>query len=411
MTQLCFATFAKALQKVLIQPVAAYNTPTGPAMKRPSKARPKMTSTDAYVVERLLRWIQDAYPIIDKDQAEVWRTSKTVSDLMNQKIELHTGFAPALLDKNVYMAGVREFGKLKSQIVPTRKDDFTAELVQLIKDDPEVSLKEAEKLLAIAERSDEQFWAATFMSAIARPNRKRHEPDMTAEGLVLAARHNDLCPLCGKEKLVARVKGQRVAHFEVITFPVDDDGSQTASEAVCLKCAKLVAAHGVLFSDEDSLVKLRAVYGRRNAAEGLRDAALEAQLHPAISDIIEQLGEKILTGGVSPLRLEAIPVARKIRPEFYELSQRILILVLQWYRVVEQGFRELEGKHRSRFTVIATQVADFYENACQVTDDQQEIFDAVASWIHTNSGSTNPNASRIVAAFFVQNCEVFDEVA
>lgn len=50
MSQLCFATFARALQKVLIQPAASYTTPTRQGAKKPSTARPKMTSTDAYVV-------------------------------------------------------------------------------------------------------------------------------------------------------------------------------------------------------------------------------------------------------------------------------------------------------------------------------------------------------------------------
>lgn len=400
MTQLCFATFAKALQKVLIQPAATYNTPTRTAAKKPSKARPKMTSTDTYVVEVRLRWIQDVHPIADKDQAEVWRTSKTVSDLMNQKIELHTGFGEALIDKEVSRAAVRQFSKLKPQIAQMRKEDFTAELAHLIKDDPEISVKETERLLTLADRNDEEFWAETFMSAISRPNKERDDPESSIEGLLLAARNSDLCPLCGKEKLIAQVKGKRVPQFDVVTFNVDDEGENTAREVVCLKCAKRVGSSNALFHDEEVLAKLRAAYRRKQAAIALQDAALEAQIHPAIAEIIETLGDKILNGGSTPLTLKAVPVANKIRIEFYELSQRILILVLQWYRIIEQLFRDLEDKHRNRFTVIATQVADFYEQASRATDDQQEIFEAVARWIHANSNSSNLNASFIVAAFF-----------
>lgn len=110
--------------------------------------------------------------------------------------------------------------------------------------------------------------------------------------------------------------------------------------------------------------------------------------------------------------MDAVRVAEKVRPEYYELAERIKIHVLQWYRIIEQEFRALEGvRGRSRFDAIAGQVADFYDQASQHTDDQQAIFDQVADWIHTNSDSVNLSASVIVTCFFVQNCEVFDAIA
>ena len=85
---------------------------------------------------------------------------------------------------------------------------------------------------------------------------------------------------------------------------------------------------------------------------------------------------------------------------------------MKWYRIIEQEVRSLEGvRGRSRFDAIAGQVADFYDQASQHTDDQQAIFDQVADWIHTNSDSVNLSASVIVTCFFVQNCEVFDAIA
>lgn len=105
MSQLCFATFARALQKVLIQPAADYNTPTRQGDKKPSTARPKMTSTDGYIVEVLLRWIQDFAPVADEDGWDVWRSPKTVNGLLGQKIELHTGFGPVLKGAVAKLAG------------------------------------------------------------------------------------------------------------------------------------------------------------------------------------------------------------------------------------------------------------------------------------------------------------------
>lgn len=413
MSQLCFATYARALQKVLIQPAANYNTPTRKGDKQSSSARRKMTSTDAYIVETLLRWIQDFTPITDQDGCAVWRSGKTVSDLLNQKIELHTGFGSALLQPGLRSVARETFDKIAQNIAPMRETDFKTELIELVKDDPQVSAEHAEELLFTAQNDEVAFYADTFLSAISRSNKKRENDDsMTGADIVLATRNSDLCPLCRKEKLIKTVKGERRPFFEVILFSISDDSTETDRETVCVKCAKLASTEGALLVDADTLEKLRLVRKRRIAASALQDAALDAPLQPAISAIIQTLGERIVSGEIPKLTMDAVRIVDKIRPEFFELAGRISIHVLQWYREIEQEFRNLEGSgRRSRFDVIAGQIADFYDAVSQHTDDQQVIFDQVVDWIHTNSDSTNRNASIIVTCFFVQNCEVFDAIA
>lgn len=412
MSQLCFATFARALQKVLIQPAASYTTPTRQGAKKPSTARPKMTSTDAYVVDVLLCWIQDFAPVADRDGFDVWRTAKTVSGLLNQSIELHTGFGPVLKQPGLRGAAREAFGKIVDDIVPMRESDFKAELIELIKDDPEVSAEAAEELLSTADQDDVSFYADTFLSAISRLNKKRTNNGITEADVALAARNGDLCPVCRKERLVKTVKGERRPFFEIVTFTIDNDSAETDREALCVKCAKQVSTNDTLLELPDVVNKLRDIRNRRIAATTLQDTALDSQLHPAIACVIETLGERIVTGAIPELTLDAVRIAEKVRPEYFELAERIKIHVLKWYRIIEQEFRALEGvRGRSRFDAIAGQVADFYDQASQHTDDQQAIFDQVADWIHTNSDSVNLSASVIVTCFFVQNCEVFDAIA
>ncbi|SPJ39820.1 hypothetical protein CHUV2995_00604 [Corynebacterium diphtheriae subsp. lausannense] len=412
MSQLCFATFARALQKVLIQPAASYTTPTRQGAKKPSTARPKMTSTDAYVVEVLLSWIQDFAPVADRDGFDVWRTPKTVSGLLKQDVELHTGFGPVLKQPGLRGAAREAFGKIAHDIAPMREIDFKAELIELIKDDPAVSAEAAEELLYTAEQDNVSFYADTFLSAISRTNKKRANSGVTEADVVLAARNGDLCPVCRKERLVKTVKGERRPFFEIVTFTIDNDSAETDREAVCVKCAKQVSTNDTLIELPDVVNKLRDIRNRRIAATALQDTALDSQLHPAITSVIETLGERVVTGAIPELMLDAVRVAEKVRPEYFELAERIKIHVLQWYRIIEQEFRALEGvRGRSRFDAIAGQVADFYDQASQQTDDQQAIFDQVADWIHTNSDSVNLSASVIVTCFFVQNCEVFDAIA
>lgn len=413
MSQLCFATYARALQEKLIQPPATYRTRTRQGVKQPSKARPKITSTDTYVVEILLSWIQKFAPVEDREGWDVWRSPKTVSDLLKQKIELHTGFGTILKDPKLPEAAREAFEVIARDIAPLRKADFKANLVKLIKEDPEISPEATKELLNMADTDEICFYATTFLSAISRSNKKRDISNSTAEdGVVLAARNGDLCPLCRKERLFKTVKGERLPFFDIVTFTIDDQSDETDSEAVCAKCAKLASTEETLLEVPDVVNKLRNIRNRRIAATALQNTALDSQLHPAITTVIENLGERIITGDIPELTMNAVRVINKIRPEYFELAVRIRFNVLQFYRIIEEEFRSLEGNgRRTRFDAIAGQVADFYDQARQHTDDQQAIIDQVADWIYTNSDSTNLSASIIVACFFVQNCEVFDAVA
>ena len=403
MSQLCFATYARALQEKLIQPPATSHTSTHQGVKQPPKARPKMTSTDTYVVEVLLSWIQKFAPVADKDGWDVWRSPKTVSGLLSQKIELHTGFGAVLTKPGLRSAAREAFAKITQDIAPMREIDFKTELIELIKDDPGISADAAEDLLYVADNDDVSFYADAFLSAISRSNKKRDDHGSVTEAdVVLAARNGDLCPLCRKERLFKTVKGERLPFFDIVTFTIDDQSDETDREAVCAKCAKIASTEETLLEVPDVVNKLRNIRNRRIAATALQNTALDSQLHPAISTVIENLGERIITGDIPELTMNAVRVINKIRPEYFELAVRIRCNVLQFYRIIEEEFRSLEGNgRRTRFDAIAGQVADFYDQARQHTDDQQAIFDQVADWIYTNSDSTNLSASIIVACFFV----------
>ena len=134
-----------------------------------------MTSTDAYVVEVLLRWIQDFAPVADRDGFDVWRTPKTVSGLLKQDVELHTGFG-VLKQPGLRGAAREAFGKIAQDIAPMRESDFKAELIELIKDDPEVSADAAEDLLYTADQDDVSFMPTR--SYLPFRERTRSEPTM-----------------------------------------------------------------------------------------------------------------------------------------------------------------------------------------------------------------------------------------
>ena len=44
------------------------------------------------------------------------------------------------------------------------------------------------------------------------------------------------------------------------------------------------------------------------------------------------------------------------------------------------------------------------------TTNKEYIFNAMVDWIMKNTGSQSKAACEIVISFFIQNCEVFDEI-
>ena len=56
-------------------------------------------------------------------------------------------------------------------------------------------------------------------------------------------------------------------------------------------------------------------------------------------------------------------------------------------------------------------MSSLYDLISEVTDDQIVIFETIVAWIAGSvEMSTRSNAALLIAAFFVLNCEVFDEV-
>lgn len=56
-------------------------------------------------------------------------------------------------------------------------------------------------------------------------------------------------------------------------------------------------------------------------------------------------------------------------------------------------------------------MSSLYDAISEVTDDQIVIFETIVAWIAGSvEMSTRSTAALLIAAFFVLNCEVFDEV-
>lgn len=125
--------------------------------------------------------------------------------------------------------------------------------------------------------------------------------------------------------------------------------------------------------------------------------------------VVEGLS-KINSSQVSHLRLSALELPNKIKGEYGLLLSKVSWQVnLFYYQVVElfECIGSLQGKP---FKLIATEISLHYQKLSVECINQEEIFNRLIDWLQ----QCVPNASRIsyeiIISFFVQNCEVFDEL-
>ena len=86
-------------------------------------------------------------------------------------------------------------------------------------------------------------------------------------------------------------------------------------------------------------------------------------------------------------------------------------MVLKYYRHIEDLFKQYERLGLLRFNKIKNEISQCVENLDEQDLNQQEIFDAMVQWLQKQSKCKNLHACEIIIAFFVQNCEVFYEIA
>ncbi|MGF3066976.1 ABC-three component system protein [Facklamia sp. P12950] len=136
------------------------------------------------------------------------------------------------------------------------------------------------------------------------------------------------------------------------------------------------------------------------------------KLEKDILEVINNLSSIDLSDIPVDLTLDAIEIKKKIYPGNSMLIFDINTKVTSFYNTVRNIFSNLEGEGIIIFEKIASQVKLFYLSLEEENINQSQIYEEVTDWIQISSGgSSNRLACQIIAAFFVQNCEVFNEIS
>lgn len=145
---------------------------------------------------------------------------------------------------------------------------------------------------------------------------------------------------------------------------------------------------------------------RYKAQLAMDEIAIEGDLR----NLLDSLDSLIDPADVEQLRYRPIKVKDKINPESHILKSEIANLVNSYYGFIQSELRARDSEGEFDAESLGMSMRRCYKELQKIGENQDHIYDAMARWVSDSTGCENHSACRVLIAFFVQNCEVFDEI-
>ncbi len=402
MTELCFAEFAKCLQRAM-QP------PNG----------------DKDVIELLLGWITAMPSVVDKNGNPVHLAPSLISDLLNRKVDVPKAIKNACTTQKILTDANKH---CEDQIIPYLNpivsNDMFERMDKAIKADDVIATKKKKELADLLENGKEaEFLGQLLIYVINRENRISNFP-VVSEDIPLLAEADYKCPIC-HVSLVEYVKNTPVKKYKVIKiFP--EDTSAFASEFALIPRPKRIDSpankmvlcrnHAKEYELEPTAkeyINLKKIKDRLAAAYSLRVDINDNTLEDEIQSVLYGLAGITDNTILEELPMEALRLDQKILPEKYLLKNDETARVLRYYNFINDLFSAMDRDGTGNFELIASEIKLAYKKLDNGLFSQDEIVNQLAEWIKNKSrvGDKNMRACHIVVAYFIQNCEVFHEIS
>lgn len=252
----------------------------------------------------------------------------------------------------------------------------------------------------------------------------------SAEPVVTSANDAELfletggrCPLCGASiasegpgkryrvvgitPVVAKKDYREKRAYEERVPQMPELGSSRDRIALCLNCAQRYENDQTPDAFATLLARKRELCARNDLIAKIASIDLEENL-PALLLRLGRVGDY---KELEELPMEALKVKEKIDPTEQLLIYKIESLNVRFYNFIRSQGQMLERQGDLDFSSLASQVRYCYLKLRKSGLSQEQIFTGICSWISSKTGSERSVECEVLAAFFVQNCEVFDAIA
>ena len=253
-------------------------------------------------------------------------------------------------------------------------------------------------------------------------------PIAQSNDLLLLSEANRYCPMCNKPLLVTK-NNEVIAHyrptyiyplnmskrkqeeFDQIASLTDDPYSIENQIALCEECSSNYTTN-TSFGEYQRLVRIKGGFLRQGEqGNKISKLPLDEQIEYVIRSIVEPK-EKT----TSLPKFKVTEIKNKIRKENFLLERKIRGYIVEHFNYVKTVFTQLNDENKLRFEKVQAQVSGAYYELSYSGNlfeqlSQEDVFNTLVEWLMkaTRTGARTP--CEIVIAFFIQNCEVFDEIA
>ena len=272
---------------------------------------------------------------------------------------------------------------------------------------------------------DENDTIQTGLSASAEIRTESN--DATNQDTLLLLEVGNKCPLCSASLMLRNAKGKNVKRYKITqVFPnnVSRDLYLAFSKhsrvlgnydhpdnliALCTECSTDYLSEPT----EEEFLHLqetkKALQQRNRLRQGMDDVGIESEISNVVNGMIniDKVGE------LAELRMDALKVRQKIEPTNKLLIDSVTDDVTHYYSYIEGLFADIDGKESGTFDRIASEIRLAYQKIKTEGLSQNAVFEYMTDWLKDklSVGQRNDRAISAVISFFVQNCEVFDEIS
>jgi len=146
----------------------------------------------------------------------------------------------------------------------------------------------------------------------------------------------------------------------------------------------------------------------------IRDKASQYHLDELIVTVIERIS-KIPQQSIVQPRYEVVEVAQKIKKGNILLERKVHNYISEYYPDVKDAFALLEDEKQRRFKKIAATIRCSYlefagSGSLFEQPSQGHIYESLVEWLMHTTHTNERIPCEILIAFFIQCCEVFDEI-
>lgn len=274
-------------------------------------------------------------------------------------------------------------------------------------------------ILNILENNDLAYALSyIFIFASHQPN-KETESNITEKNLQNIFDVDKKCPLCGKP-LILKENRREIYLFESIPiFPnnattefkeilksIHPEPQKDTEIPLCPRCAADYLFHPTI----ESYDILWETNNRIKLGDKIEKAKYEVNLDIQLQEIISKLKTlELTTEELQTLRLSPVNIKKKIinnAPLEHSINSD-----LDYFNKIQELLSDLDSDEAS-FDTIASEFKTIYQKLKLKTNSQSRIYDTIIDWVleKLSLDEDYKPAAKLVVSFFVQDCEVFDEI-